>query len=236
MADLANGAALLEGGAAVHPGPSGAPDGAIVAEHALRSEALGRVALGVAHDIRNPLNAMVLQVALLSDKLSNGDSGAATAHLMALRDQIARVNEVLRRLGDVVEPGGPMGVDLVPLVADAVSLLAHDARRRRVAFAVTASPAGGARTAADPDRAGRRVLGVLGAASREAPEGAAVSVQVARAGGQVVLAVEHPPAGAALADGALAAGLVPALGPAVAVDRAADRVRWRLSLPEEVVR
>ena len=99
-------------------------------EHAMRSQGMGRVAGGIAHDIKNPLNAMSLQIALLGDKLSSSAdaSGTAASHLRALLDQIGRVNAdrpALRRRGRSVgaarvhrrrrarrgprEPAGPRG-------------------------------------------------------------------------------------------------------------------------------
>ena len=75
-------------------------------ENGHRSTALSRVIAGVAHDIKNPLNAMALQLAILSEKLSGeGEAaGAAVPHLSALREQIGRVNEVVRRFLDVTDP------------------------------------------------------------------------------------------------------------------------------------
>src|SRR5512133_2402934 len=130
-------------------------------EHALRSQVLGRVVAGVAHDIKNPLNAMSLQIALLGDKLE-GCAGEATraadGHLGSLREQIARVNEVLRRLIDVTDPPAPLGyTDLVSLLADVACLFGYDARRRRIDMVVEPR-AGAARTACDPVRVGRLVL------------------------------------------------------------------------------
>ena len=118
----------------------------------MRSRGSQRPAAGVAHDIKNPLNAMALQLALLADKLSPGDAGAASAtHLAALRDQIVRVNEVVRRFLDVTDPSAPLGyTDVGALAADTASLFAHDARRRRIELHVDAAPARRGR-AAIPD-------------------------------------------------------------------------------------
>ena len=81
---------------------------------------------GVAHDIKNPLNAMALQLAILSEKLS-GEArrpGLTVPHLSALREQIGRVNEVVRRFLDVTDPAAPLGyVELGALLADLTALL-----------------------------------------------------------------------------------------------------------------
>ena len=111
---------------------------------------------------------MALQLALLADKLSSaGDAGAASAtHLAALRDQIVRVNEVVRRFLDVTDPSAPLGyTDVGALAADTASLFAHDARRRRIELHVDAAPGGATRC--DPGRVSRLVL-LLAAARRDA--------------------------------------------------------------------
>ena len=63
----------------------------------MRSIALGRVASGIVHDIKNPLNAMALQIALLGEKLSSVPDAASSAagNLSALRDQVASVRCLL---------------------------------------------------------------------------------------------------------------------------------------------
>ncbi|HEX9401677.1 MAG TPA: histidine kinase dimerization/phospho-acceptor domain-containing protein [Anaeromyxobacter sp.] len=161
-------------------------------EHALRSQVLGRVVAGVTHDIKNPLNAMSLQLALLGDKLGAGDANhAAAGHLGALRDQIGRVNDVLRRLSDALDPPAPLGyTDIGALVTDIASLLAYEARRRRVDLVIDAHP-GGARTPGDPARVGRLVLALLGRALARTPDGGRFAARAATRGGLAIVDVEH---------------------------------------------
>jgi signal transduction histidine kinase len=162
-------------------------------EHAMRSQGLGRVASGVAHDIKNPLNAMALQLALLGEKLSASPEAVAAAgnHLGTLRDQIGRVNEIVRRFLDVAEPTAPLGyTDLGSLVADAGSLLGHDARRRRVELTVDALP-GPVRTSCEPARVGRIVLGLLARALAETPDGGRLAVRAEARGPVAAIVVEH---------------------------------------------
>ncbi|MFT3915950.1 MAG: histidine kinase dimerization/phospho-acceptor domain-containing protein [Anaeromyxobacteraceae bacterium] len=177
MAIPARDAARLEGGST--------PDGAARSlEHALRSEALATVAAGVAHDVKNPLNAMALQVALLGEKL--GDAANAAGHLAAIREQIGRVNEVVRRLLDVVDPSGPLGLDVGALLRDAAALLGHEARRRRVAVQLVV-PDGAVRCGGDPARIGRLVLAVVAATVADVPDDGRVEVRVRREGREVLV-------------------------------------------------
>jgi signal transduction histidine kinase len=205
-------------------------------EHAMRSQGLTRLVAGVAHDIKNPLNAMALQIALLTDKLSGaGDAVAAsTVHLSALRDQIGRVNEVVRRFVDVTDPSAPLGyTDVGALVADTASLFGHDARRRRVDLQVDAAP-GGARTRCDPGRLSRLVVGLVYRALVETPERGRVAIRVGLDGEDVRLTIAHT---AAEADPELryytdvAAEAAAALGGALAIERQREEERVSLRLP-----
>jgi signal transduction histidine kinase len=158
-------------------------------EHAMRSQGLSRVAAGLAHDIKNPLNAMALQLALLSEKL--GEGSATTTHLLALRDQIGRVNEVVRRFLDVTDPSAPLGyTDVGALLSDTVSLFGHEARRRRIEVSVEVPP-GAARTSCDPGRTGRLVMGLVSRALAETPDGGRLAARVAGRGREVQMVIEH---------------------------------------------
>lgn len=256
-ADPALRAFLAGGGAAAIalPGADGvplelervsAPGGALVVarpvrlgealEHAMRSVALGRVASGVVHDIKNPLNAMALQIALLGEKISGSAdaSAAAAGHLSALRDQVARVNEVLRRFLDVADPGTPLGyTDVGALVTDVATLLGHEGRRRRVEVAIDA-PAGTIRTACDPARVARLVLGLLARALAETPDGGRLAARAEADGTHVTVEIEHP---AGVPDGDLgyygqaAGAAAERLGGALSEERRDGVARITLALP-----
>ena len=161
-------------------------------EHAMRSHGLTRVAAGIAHEIKNPLNAMSLQIALLVDKLgTEGDAvPASSGHLTALREQIGRVNEVVRRFLDVTDPATPLGyTDLGRLLADAASLFGHDARRRRIEVALDAP--GAVRTRCEAVRVGGLVLGLVDRALAETPDGGRLEGRVEARGPDAVLDLRH---------------------------------------------
>jgi signal transduction histidine kinase len=223
-----------------------APDGAFVVcrapgtaerlEHAMRSRALAGIAAGLAHDIKNPLNAMALQLALLGEKLAGADGApiSSATHLGAMRDQIARVNEVVRRFLDVADPSAAMGfTDLGALVADAVALFGHEARRRRIELAVDA-PAGAVRTRCDPARLGRLVLGLVARAFAQVPDGGRVAARAAQRGAWVEVVVEHvagDPAGEGEYEMEVAASAAGALGGRLDVERGDGTERAVVRLP-----
>jgi signal transduction histidine kinase len=205
-------------------------------EQAMRSAGLARLASGVAHDIKNPLNAMSLQVALLGEKLapSQEASEAAASHLRAVRDQIGRVNEVLRRFLDVAEPGAPLGyTDLGALLADIGSLFAHEGRRRRLTLTIDAQP-GSARSSSDPARSGRLLLGLFARALGETPDGGRLAARTEASGRKALVAIEHTP-GDPDPDlryySEVAAAAARALGGEFSQERRSDAVRLSLVLP-----
>jgi signal transduction histidine kinase/HAMP domain-containing protein len=79
--------------------------------------ALGRLTSGVAHEVKNPLNAMVLQLELLKSKLT--DQGERVGpHLEILSKEIQRLDRVVRTFLDFTRP-----VELRPIRTEVESLV-----------------------------------------------------------------------------------------------------------------
>lgn len=185
---LADHAGLL-----LHAIPVGAALPAPPLELALQAIALARLAGSVAHDVKNPLNAMALQLALLADKLGSTSEPLADAcagNLASLKNQIGRINEVVRRYLEVADPTPSTGYDAGALLADTAALFGHEARRRRVTLECDAAP-GPVRAAGDPGRTVRLLLGLLWRGLGGTPEGGKLTARAAVSGRDVVLAIEH---------------------------------------------
>jgi signal transduction histidine kinase len=73
-----------------------------VVEHSDRLIRLGSVISGVAHQLRNPLNAMNLQLELLSHEVER--SGSAVRRVRALRDEIERLDRAIHALLRFMRP------------------------------------------------------------------------------------------------------------------------------------
>jgi signal transduction histidine kinase len=200
-------ARALEGGAA-----------APLPELALQGVALARLAPSIAHEVKNPLNAMALQLALLGDKIGSASEALATAcagNLGSLRNQIARIDALVRRYVDVADPTPGTGFDAGGLLADVTQLLGHEARRRRIAVTCEAAPEA-LRARGDAVRVARLVLGLAWRAVVGTPDGGRLLVRAAARDGECVLGVERPAGaaeppelawvGRALAEGARAVG------------------------------
>lgn len=71
-----------------------------------RLAAIGRITAGVGHEVKNPINAMVLHLELLRGKLSaNGNSSeAAQRHVSILASEMQRLDRVVQTLADFSRP------------------------------------------------------------------------------------------------------------------------------------
>jgi two-component system sensor histidine kinase HydH len=111
---------------------------------AARWEAIARIAAGLSHDVRNPLNALAIHLEVLADKLRRDGQGALPAHLeknlLAARAQVGRVDGIVRRFAEFAgaRDFGRDGVAARALLEDVAGLCHHEAGRHGVALAVEA--------------------------------------------------------------------------------------------------
>jgi signal transduction histidine kinase len=94
------------------------------------------------HDVRNPLNAMAINVEVLQEKLTRTlgvplPTGPAK-NLQAMREQVVRVNSLVGQFARFIAPppSPPAEVTLVKVVEEAAALLGHASRRARVRLGV----------------------------------------------------------------------------------------------------
>src|SRR5438128_5102447 len=82
-----------------------------------------RVAIGLAHEGKNPLHNMALHLQLMAEKLASPERVGGSPiekHVAALRDGIGRVDGLLRSFGEFANP-----MHLPPDVAAAVRRAIH---------------------------------------------------------------------------------------------------------------
>jgi C4-dicarboxylate-specific signal transduction histidine kinase len=139
-----------------------------------RALLLERVAVGLAHEGKNPLHNMMLHLQLMAEKLNTAGLPVAK-HLTALRDGIGKVDGLLKSFGEFAAPEH-LPTDLAAAGRRAALLFAYDARRASVIISVVA-----------PEsltvRSDSRWLGDLVAHALVA------GIECARDGGQVTLEV-----------------------------------------------
>jgi len=112
-----------------------APEGlkpAQLAELSRRIAMVGRLTAGVAHEMKNPLNAMTIHLELLKQKLASGRP--ASEHVETIEHEIRRLDERIQGFLKFVRPEevsfGP--VALAPLLASVVHAVEHEAQRASV--------------------------------------------------------------------------------------------------------
>jgi len=95
--------------------------------------ALGRVTSGMAHEVKNPLNAMVLQLELLKSKLPN-QGEQVKPHLEILGAEIRRLDRVVKTFLDFNRPLElrPVDTDLESLIRDVFTLAEPQALQNKV--------------------------------------------------------------------------------------------------------
>ena len=166
---------------------------------------------GLAHDLRNPLNALALNVEVLQEKLSRASGGEVPAgpakNLQALRDQVARLDALLGQFARFLTPPGALqgGIALGTLLREVATVLGHTARRAQVLLELEA-PEGDRVQAPDPSLLRFLVLRTVLRAVDRTPPGGRVRLSVGREGGRPILLVEdgefvREPASPALEEG-----------------------------------
>ncbi len=166
-------------------------------EQAAESERMayiGTLASGLAHEIRNPLNSVNLNMQMLEEEMGEtGGTPTGTRLLSITRSEVGRLERLVTDFLSYAKPRAPdlEEVAAADLLERARELLAGEAAAHRVALAV-ADRSGGARLRVDPAQIGQLLLNLAQNAIVAAQSAAEPRVLLAaeRQGPWVVLEVE----------------------------------------------
>ena len=159
--------------------------------------AMGAMALNLAHEIRNPLNAAVLQLHLLGrdiDKLDADSERRAAMHRRAeiVGSEIGRLNRLLTEFLELARPRG-IGrepVHIGSLVDDVLELERDSAERRSIRIERQVSTEGGGVTIGDREKLKQVVINLMMNAIEAMKDGGTLTTRVLCGESDVILEVE----------------------------------------------
>jgi signal transduction histidine kinase len=166
---------------------------------ATRLAAISRISGGVAHEIKNPLNAISLRLDLLRARLGAPEEELA-AEIDILSKEVRRLDRVVKTFLDFTRPVDVklVEVDLAALAREVAVLMTPQARAARIALDFENAANHSARIRGDPDMLKQAIMNLVTNALdaitnanvvHSKPEGGCLHVRVANTGGSVRLEV-----------------------------------------------
>jgi signal transduction histidine kinase len=155
-----------------------------------RMAAIGRLTSGVGHEVKNPINAIVVHLELLKNKLGATPT-PAMRHLDVIDSEIHRLDRVVQTLVDFSRPVELKLVeyDLRNVVTDVVNLAAAEMSTRNVSL-TSLLPSYPLVVKVDVDLLKQAVLNVVQNGEQSMPEGGTLQVIVVEDGKSAVIRVQ----------------------------------------------
>ena len=156
-------------------------------DFATKLAALNRITAGVAHEVKNPLHAMVLHLELLKAKIEAGLD--PNTHIDTLTSEVNRLKRVVQTFLDFTRP-----VDLnldeidVNILLHEVVTLSADARAQGVDFVEDYGP-GPLMIKADHDLLKQALLNIVINGCQVMPDGGKLTLETARENGHILIAL-----------------------------------------------
>ncbi len=144
-----------------------------------RMAAIGRLTSGVGHEVKNPINAIVVHLELLKSKL--GDTSAPAArHLEIIDAEIHRLDRVVQMLVDFTRPVELQlrEQDLRSVINDVLALAAEELSTHNISL-VSQMPPNPLMANCDADLLKQAALNVIQNGAHAMPEGGTLEVSLA---------------------------------------------------------
>jgi len=155
-------------------------------EMSRRLSASGRLTRGVAHEVKNPINAIVLHLQLLQNKLHQVDPDTHR-HMDIIGSEIQRLDRVVQILVDFTRPRDLHleEIDLRRVLEDVAQLAAPDAAQHGVAISCNLS-AEALMVKVDTDLVKQAILNVVLNGVQAMPEGGGLAMSARRENDNIV--------------------------------------------------
>lgn len=155
-----------------------------------RLAALSRLTGGVAHEIKNPLNAMALQLEVLRTKLDGEHPEVAV-----IAREIKRLDNVVKTFLNFNRPVelDAKALDLNQVVSQVVDLVAPEAAAKQVRMDINLQP--GLNTNGDANLLQQAILNIIKNGMEAMPDGGTLTVRTTRDGGDCRLEIGDTGAG-----------------------------------------
>jgi len=160
-----------------------------------RMAAIGRLTSGVGHEVKNPINAIVVHLELLKNKLGGAEAGA-TRHLEIIDSEIHRLDRVVQTLVDFSRPVelDLRTHDLRSVIGDVLALASAELSTRMVLLS-SHMPSAPLLAKIDQDLLKQAVLNVLQNGAQSMPEGGKLQVFLEEDHGNALLRIRDEGAG-----------------------------------------
>lgn len=141
-----------------------------------RMAAIGRLTSGVGHEVKNPINAIVVHLELLKNKLGDGNAPAAR-HLEVIDVEIRRLDRVVQTLVDFSRPVDLQlhEQDLRQIVGDVLALATEELSTRNVTLE-SSLPSNPIVANVDADLLKQAVINVVQNGAQAMPDGGRLRV------------------------------------------------------------
>ena len=162
-----------------------------------RLSAIGRLTSGVAHEVKNPINAIVVHLEVLRQKMKEIDPDTRR-HVDVISSEIQRLDRVVQTLVDFTRPVELRlnDLDMRKLVEDVVSLASPAAEKHDVVIEREASP-DALPVRIDTDLVKQALLNIVLNGVQAMPDGGTLRLTVKRDGDNALISVRDQGAGIA---------------------------------------
>jgi signal transduction histidine kinase len=160
-------------------------------EYAKKLSALSKLTSGVAHEVKNPLNAIVIHLELLKSQVVSQQAEDATRSLLVITQEIKRLDRVVRNF---LNFNRPVEVklkkeDIQPVLQEVVTLAQSEARQRNVQISVR-SDDNLPPIQLDPDLMKQCLLNIVLNGCQAMPGGGSLNISTALHNGSLELRVQ----------------------------------------------